>query len=100
MNARQWPWYFIQIAIVMGTVWIVTVTGGRQDLATFAVILGVCLASLFAGISFRISDWRVRRAARQVHQPQSDSLSLPRTGRHFGDSAKLIGSSRVRQNIR
>lgn len=96
MNRRQWPWYLLQSAIILGMVYLVTVVDERPDLAAASVILGVVASAIVMAILFRLSDWRARRGIRQVDESHSDSGSLPRTGRHPGDGAKLVGRTRVR----
>lgn len=98
MARRQWLWYLFQIAVVMGVVWLVTVTGERPDLVQFSVILGVVAAAIITAITMRL--WPGRGAAEQVDHVPSDAFRALRPPGYSRDRPKLIDGSRAGEDRR
>lgn len=95
---RQWPWYVLQIAIVMGVVWWVTITMERPDLVQFSVILGVVAATVVTAITIRLRFGR--GAIKKVDDVDGGAFRLLRPNRHPRDGTKLVDGSRVREDRR
>lgn len=84
---RQWHWRTMQIVVLLGVVYLTTVTGERPDLVQGAVVAGICAAAILTALLARLLDRLGRGGSGASHQRQTNSslsrLAGPR--RHLGD---------------